>query len=182
MKEVWKPVVGFEGVAEVSNLGRVRSLDRVVKSRNGVVSGRIKSQRVSNSGYNQVGLYIDGKQYQLLVHRLVAKAFIDNPDNLPEVNHIDENRLNNSESNLEWVTRSGNARHSIKKFRGSLAGGAKLNEKDVIVIKQLLREGNLSQVAIASRFGVTNHTIHKIKAGVNWAWLNSHSDLEEVKP
>ena len=104
-KEYWKPVVGYEGLYMVSNWGRVKSFDRWVKSRNGSVrfcKGRILKPLTSSSGYLCVNLYKNNIKKEYLVHRLVAEAFIDNPDNLSQVNHRDENKLNNNVDNLEW--------------------------------------------------------------------------------
>lgn len=97
-KEYWKPVVGYEGLYEVSNWGRVKSLPR-----NGTVKyARILKFHTNRQGYLQVGLCKNNKLKIFLVHRLVAEAFLPNPDNLPEVNHKDENKTNNSVDNLEW--------------------------------------------------------------------------------
>ena len=108
MEEIWKPVKGFEGYYEVSNLGRVRSVDRLVKYSNGQIhlhKGRILSPGlVHKLGYLQVALCNNGKIKHKMVYRLVAEAFIPNPDNLPQVNHKDENAFNNCVENLEWCT------------------------------------------------------------------------------
>lgn len=106
MKEIWKPVVGYEGYYEVSNLGNVRSLKR-----KGYKNGNLR-QGEKTTGYLIVVLYKDGKGTTKSVHRLVAKAFIPNPKNKPQVNHIDSNRKNNKVENLEWVTRAENAQHA----------------------------------------------------------------------
>lgn len=92
---VWKPVVGYEGLYMVSDTGFVRSLFRYKK---------VLKYNISKRGYATVELFKDGSSKRLLVHRLVAQAFIPNPDNLPQVNHIDENSLNNTVGNLEWCT------------------------------------------------------------------------------
>lgn len=106
MEEVWKDIKGFEGLYQVSNLGRVRSLDRYVDYGYSIAyrKGKImKAGKISN-GYMQVELTNGKKIIHALVHRLVAEAFIPNPYNLPQVNHKDEKTSNNSVDNLEWCT------------------------------------------------------------------------------
>lgn len=104
MKEIWKDVEGVFGY-QVSNLGRVRSLFSRYGKR---AYPRVMKGSIDSHGYVQVTISIDGKSKLMLVHRLVAKAFIPNPLNLEMVNHKDENPLNNSVHNLEWCTRSYN--------------------------------------------------------------------------
>ena len=101
IEEIWKPVVGYEGLYEVSSLGIVRSLDRY-DSRNCFRKGRILKLNDNGRGYLDVQLCSNGKVKHHLVHRLVAEAFIPNPYNLPQVNHRDENPSNDNVDNLEW--------------------------------------------------------------------------------
>lgn len=111
IKEIWKSIIDFEGIYEVSNLGNVRSIDRLVKNKKGgyrKVEGKNLSLRKTTNGYMQVDLYKNGKQFTIKVHRLVAMAFIPNPNDLPVVNHKDTIRHNNYLDNLEWVTYSEN--------------------------------------------------------------------------
>ena len=116
MVEVWKPIAGYEGIYEVSNLGRVRSLDRI-KSNGARMMGRVLLQDCSNRGYMSVELNVDKKNKRCSIHRLVAMAFIPNPNNLPEVNHKDENKLNNNVCNLEWCTPSYNSNYGTRNER-----------------------------------------------------------------
>lgn len=107
IKEEWRPVVGYEGLYEVSNLGRVKSLDRVVTGKNGgqyPFKGKILKQRNDKDGYLTVYLCGNGKDKLKKVHRLVGETFLPNTDNLPVINHKDENKLNNCVDNLEWCT------------------------------------------------------------------------------
>lgn len=122
MEEVWKDIRGYEQVYQVSNLGRVKSLERVVDFGRSyrTVHEMILKQYIQNNGYVWVGLHKNNTQKRMLVHRLVAMAFIPNPDNLPEVNHKDENPLNNTLSNLEWCTRKYNENYGTKKQRQTL--------------------------------------------------------------
>ena len=104
--EIWKPVKDYEEYYEVSNLGRVRSLDRYVNCANGqrLHKGKILQLEVDRLGYRLAHVSKDGKDDRLLVHRMVAEAFIDNPEDYPCVNHKDETPWNNKISNLEWCT------------------------------------------------------------------------------
>ena len=90
-EEVWRDVKGYEGLYQVSNMGRVKSLGR--KDRFGrVIKERILEPAVTRNGYLRVGLHVDGKRKMLRVHRLVCEAFCENPENKPEVNHINEDK------------------------------------------------------------------------------------------
>lgn len=115
MQEVWKDIAGYEGMYQVSNLGNVRSLDRVVEVKNQTsrfVKGKEKRQTVGNHGYCVVYLYKDNKLQTETVHRLVAEAFLANPKNKETVNHIDGNKKNNCVENLEWSSYTENNAHA----------------------------------------------------------------------
>ena len=105
--EIWKDIKGYEELYQVSDLGRVRSFK----------SGKWQTlkNRLTPRGYYLVTLYKDGKATNKWVHKLVAQAFIPNPDNLPQVNHKDEDKLNNAASNLEWCTAKYNINYSSAK-------------------------------------------------------------------
>ncbi len=113
MSEVWKPIKGYEGIYEVSSLGRVRSLARLRIDRMGrrkpIPEKMLKMH--DRKGYDSVTLQDMGRKAIMSVHRLVAMAFIPNPDNLPVINHRDENPKNNQVSNLEWCDISYNTRY-----------------------------------------------------------------------
>ena len=115
--EVWKDVVGYEGIYEVSNFGRVKSLERYEPCRNGHLCFRkekILKGQISQYGYRRFQLRKNGKVFSTSSHRLVANSFICNTDNKPFVNHIDGDRLNNTVDNLEWVTHSENMKHAVE--------------------------------------------------------------------
>lgn len=121
MKEIWKDVKNYEGLYQVSNLGNVKVLDRIVNSaikNNTKVKrkGRMLKQYIKQ-GYPQVTLTLNNKRKYCNVHRLVAEAFIPNPNNLPQINHIDENKLNNNVDNLEWCTAKYNCNYGTRNSR-----------------------------------------------------------------
>lgn len=120
-QEIWKDIIGYEGLYQVSNLGRIKSLDRIIKHKNCLYNrkGKILIQSIRNC-YKSVCLY--DKEHKMKIissHRLVAIHFIKNEYNKPCVNHIDSNKLNNRFDNLEWVTVSENSMHynySVRKI------------------------------------------------------------------
>lgn len=113
-REEWRPIQGYEGLYEVSNLGRIRRLEMVVNGAKGwrTYPGGIRRSVALDTGYLAVNLSALGKCRQHLIHVLVARAFIPNPDQKPHINHLDGNKANNLMTNLEWCTRSENMRHA----------------------------------------------------------------------
>ena len=116
MEEIWKNIKGYEGLYQVSNLGNIKN------------NQIIKKTYKRKDGYLNVQLSKNGKVKTFLVHQLVAKSFIDNIDNLKEVNHKDENKENNCVSNLEWCDRSYNINYGTAKERGSKKHFKKVNQ------------------------------------------------------
>ena len=118
--EEWRDVVGYEGLYQVSNQGRVKSLERKVPHCSGgerIQKERILKQATTYNGYLLVSLCAGGKPKKVTVHRLVCEAFHKNHENKPCVNHIDENKTNNAASNLEWCTYEENNNHGTHKER-----------------------------------------------------------------
>ena len=113
MIEEWKDIEGYEGIYQISNLGRVKSLDRLDSS-NHRLKGNIRKFGTSPNGYVNIALFKQGKRDVFTVHRLVAETFILNPENKPQVNHIDEDKTNNMVSNLEWMTAKENVNHGTR--------------------------------------------------------------------
>lgn len=140
MEEIWKDIINYEGLYQVSNLGNVRSL-------NYLRTGEIKllKQGTNNKGYKCVHLFKNRKGKNYSVHRLVAMAFIPNPDDLPIVNHKDEDKINNNVNNLEWCTNEYNINYGTAMKRSSENHKGKYKGKDSPVSKPILmydREGN----------------------------------------
>ena len=118
MEEIWKPIEGYENYYEISNKGRLRSVDRVVQDKNGVkmpIKGRLIKCGTCQ-GYKIYNLYKGGKYKSVRIHRLVAQAFIPNPENKSDVNHKDFDRSNNCVENLEWTTRQENCKWSSENY------------------------------------------------------------------
>lgn len=173
--ENWKAVVGYEGLYEVSDLGRVRSLDRVVAGPRGPqrVRGRLRRLAVGKEGYLRITLLRDGMPYSQPVHRVVLQAFIGpSTEGRAFVNHKDFDKSNNRLPNLEWVSADENMAHA--RDGGRLHPATGLNKRgtlDLSVvdrIRELGRERQLSNQAIADLFGVTKTKVAKIVCGKTW--------------
>lgn len=120
MEEIWKDVVGYEGYYEVSNLGNVRAVDRKIIKSDGVVQlrrGRLMARCSNADGYLTVKLSKNGESERIAVHRLVALAFLPNPEGLTDVNHKDFVRSNSAVDNLEWIGHKENVHYTIEAGR-----------------------------------------------------------------
>lgn len=176
-KEIWKSIKDYESIYEVSNHGRVRSLDRMELMKNGVTRrrrGKVLSAKRNNKDYIKVDLAKSGINKTNAIHRLVAIHFIKGYDESKQVNHIDGNKQNNHHSNLEWVTASENNKHAykigLKTQYGTTNPQNKLSKEEVLAIRKL--EGsNLSQTAIGNKFGVSRGTVRDIHSRRIWGWL-----------
>lgn len=174
MKEVWKDVIGYEGIYEVSNTGKIKRLK----------NNTMRKTKKNNRGYVQISLSKNGEIKYFLLHRVVAQAFIENENNFPQVNHKDEDKENNHIDNLEWCTNLYNRRYGSGYQRSVMNHNykeiAKLRCKPV---KQFDKSGNLIRVF----FGATEAEIQtgikqsKIRAsarkgcfadGYKWEYVN----------
>ena len=173
-EEVWRDIEGYDGLYQVSNQGRVKSLER--KDCLGrIVKERILKPGVVSDGYLFVVLCAGGKRKKFFVHRLVCQAFHKNPNNKPEVNHVNEDKADNRACNLEWCTRKENCNHGTRTERS-----AKAQSKP---IGQYTRDGELIKIwpstAIVERqtgfsqgsiWGVANGR-HKQAYGYIWKYI-----------
>ena len=140
MVEEWKDVEGYENIYQVSNYGNVRSLDRYDRLGR-FKPGTILTAADNGHGYKHVRLHKDGNHKMFYVHRLVAGAFIENPDNLPQVNHMDEDKSNNHVDNLEWCTNEYNSNYGNHNRKLSEAHkGKKLTEEHKRNIGKAVKE------------------------------------------
>lgn len=149
MREVWKDIEGYEGKYQVSNMGNIRSLDY-----RGTGETHIMKQGERRRGYKCVRLHKEGKGKTHSVHRLVAQAFIPNPRNLPQVNHLDENKENNSVDNLEWCTNEYNSSYGTRNER------IRVNANPIKKKVKCLNTGEIFE---------------SIKSANKWAGLGSYS-------
>jgi len=174
MKEIWKDIKGYEGYYQVSTLGRVKSLDRIVlaKDKRKInYKGKILKLLTARK-YISVSLNKSGEFKSPSVHRIVAETFIDNPLLKQEVNHMDGNKYNNHVDNLEWCTRKENDDHARKtgltNTKGENCSLSKLKEKDVIEIRRLYATGDYYQKDIAEMFGITQGGVGHIVRRMVW--------------
>lgn len=170
MEEIWKDIQGYEGLYQVSNFGRIKSLSRLIFRKNGnnySTKEIIMTLVFTKNKYLTIKLRKGDSSIRFFIHRLVAKAFIPNPEMKKQINHLDGNKTNNLVSNLVWSTQSENIRHAFENglnYRGEDSINAKLTEQQVKYIKH--QGGSTSELAL--NFGVSKSTISEIKSGRNW--------------
>ena len=167
-KEIWKDVVGYEGLYQVSNMGRVKR----VAGGHGATPGLVLKPWLDKYGYLTVGLCRDRKRAHARVHRLVAEAFLGQaPSPEHEANHKNGIKTDNRVENLEWVTPLENNMHAAEnglKARGEAHGSARLTEDDVKEIRRLHAAGQRTQAELGEMFGVSQATISAIVRRETW--------------
>ena len=186
MTEIWKSIKGYEGIYEVSDAGRVKRLRREIECNTArttteyriVIQEKIlRPVKIGSSKekYLSVGLRNkDGERKLKKIHRLVAEAFIPNPSNLPQIDHKDGNKNNNSASNLEWVTGEENYRRALQMglacSKGARNGNAKLTEEQVKEIRRTYvgKSKTYGSNALSKKYGVHRSTIENIAKGNAW--------------
>jgi hypothetical protein len=184
--ENWKDIQGFEGLYQISDMGRVKSIERAVTCGKGrrVVKERIKRPGMQNKGYVVYNLFKNSKCCPRLLHALIAKHFIDNPNNYPEVNHLNGIKTDNRIENLEWVTYSMNIKHAydtgLRKRRSPSAGKLGADNHLSKPIAQYDLSGNLIKEWPCSKevwraTGLNHHCIRRcangtVKTAYGFTW------------
>jgi len=173
--EIWRDIKGYEGYYQASNLGRLRGVNRTIRYKDGHYQSKkekIMSPAITKWGYKMFFLHKNGVGKSFKLSRLIALTFIPNPENKPEVNHMDGNKLNDVVDNLEWVTASENQKHAyrlgLKCTKGEKHPRVKLNEFQVRVIR---KTDGLYQRELAEIFKVTRSAICHIRINNNWKHL-----------
>jgi len=176
MNEVWHPVVGYEGLYEVSDQGRVRSVDRMITYKTGrrnLTRGRVLAQPTNRGGYLQVQLWKDNQGTTAMVHTLVAYAFLGPRPEGKEILHGVLGKLINTPENLSYGTRVENMADTLRdgtRARGTTQGQSKLTEKQVLEIFSAPKTIGSGR-ALAKQYGVGAMEISRIRSGKRWSWL-----------
>lgn len=168
--EEWKAIPGFEGIYEASTLGRIRSVDRIERDRPLPRKGKVLATYRQAGKHTHVTLYLHGKRIMCKVHRLVLLTFSGEPESGQEGDHINFDRDDNSVTNLRWLSKLENMRHSFKAGRhalGEAKPGSKLNPEKVRKIVEM-RKGGRKRSEIAKQFGVSETVIWQIATGRSW--------------
>ncbi|MDR3596674.1 NUMOD4 domain-containing protein [Clostridium sp.] len=157
--EIWKDIVGYKKSYQVSNLGNIRSKDRYITTKKGVIKpckGVMIKQHLNKNGYKFLKLKVNGISKNFETHRLVAQAFIPNPNNHPCVNHMDENPLNNNLDNLEWCTFKYNSNYGTR------------NEKRIKHTNfENFRKGSVSKETLLKRAKSQSKTVYQYDKNLN---------------
>jgi hypothetical protein len=172
--EIWKDVLGFEGYYQISNKGRIKSLERCVKGKNKsylTLKSRLYEGYVCKKGYIRMTLSKNHKMIRKYVHNLVADAFIPNIHNKPQINHRDGNKKNNIVDNLEWCTCIENISHAkennlLNPLYGEYHGCAKLLNKDICLIRKELR--TKTSRSLSKKYNVSESVISQIKQNTTY--------------
>lgn len=184
--EIWRDIKGFEGYYQISNIGNVKSLNRFITCMNNgteckrFISEKILKQHIDCDGYCRINLIKDGCEKGFGVHRLVAEAFILNPENKPTVNHIDGNKQNNHVDNLEWATYQEQNDHAVRIGLRSAETMRPAYEKSIAKLKRsviCVETGEIfeSQIEAERQLGLCSTAVwHSVHTGKHAHGTNLH--------
>ena len=181
-KEIWKDILGYENKYQVSDLGRVKGLDRVVKTKNGRTQykkGTILKNKMGTNGYYYVCLYKNNKQKTFMIHSLVALNFIGDRPYKNDICHINGNRLDNKVTNLKYDTRTENFNDMYRQGKKNPKG--KLSVEDVLEIRKMRKEENVPYKELAIIFGVSESTIGYVVTKRSYWYINDDGTINESK-
>jgi hypothetical protein len=169
-QERWKDIEGYDGLYQISDYGRIKSFNGGWGKRK---TGKLLSLSKSNNGYYSVGLHLSGIGKTIHISRLVAKYFISNPENKPEVNHIDGIKINNHYTNLEWATASENRIHAYKVLHKKAPSGenhcrTRLTNEKVKKIRESYKTKNYTYNQLAQKYDTGYGSIYHILGGRTW--------------
>lgn len=173
MMEQWRDVKGYEGIYQVSDMGRVKSVERI-SAQNHLLRERIRKPETDRDGYQIVNLCKDGKVKLHKVHRLVGEAFLDNEQGFPQINHINGVKDDNRVENLEWISASGNVKHAFDSglkqprriaYYGERNPHCKVTDAQCEEIREIKRDKGYSNRRIADMFNIGTSQINRILHG-----------------
>jgi hypothetical protein len=187
IEELWKPIKGFEQFYEASNLGRIKSIGRIVHQTH---MDKYKKERMMTP-YLNPKKYLCTKLYDgfdnsksFTIHKIIALTFLENPNNYIEVNHVDGNKVNNRVDNIEWCSRSHNVRETYRlglkdpsKYMGSGNKTSKLTEEQVLSIREEYKNKSLNQRQLAIKYNVGNTLIGMIVHNQIWKHILNQQEV-----
>lgn len=181
-----RPIPGFEGRYEAASDGSIYSVRRVFIHESGyeqIIPEKQMTTQLTETGYYRVALTTNGRSKSYRAHRLVAAAFLPNPENLPEVNHLNADRTDNRVSNLEWCTKEQNRQHAVRLrcegVLGPRSASRKLNPEGVTHARRAFRDG-AAYKQIADAYGVSVETIRDAIRGKTWSAVPDPVTSEEA--
>lgn len=183
-KEMWKPIIDFEGQYEVSDMGRIKYVPKTImrfrkdtlKSHSTSLKGKTTNGYLNRKGYLVTKLWKDGNKKCVIMHRVVAINFIPNPYNLPQVNHIDGVKTNNKVQNLEWCNNSHNIKHAyangLMSRKGERQNTCKIKDADVLEIREFYSKNPKALLRIyADKLNITKTSVCRIIKRKTWCHI-----------
>ena len=175
-KEIWRPIKGYEGLYEASNLGNVRSVDRVIVYSNGrkhFLKGKILKPVKNQEGYLFLWLFKDSKRKTFKVHRIIMNTFVPNPSNLPQINHKDEDKTNNCVDNLEWCDAKYNINYGTRTEKVAIKKSKSVLQIDANTEKIIAEYSSATEAGMNFCFGqrnISNCCLGKRKTAYGFKW------------